>query len=147
MGAVSPAVSATRIEPLQWSSSFELGVKTIDDEHRELFDHVLRLYDAAEQQDLLACAGLASDFLAAAQDHFEKEEAFLERIGYPKTGEHKIFHEQLTSQLREMTTVCHSDAEVTDIWRCYSSVLALLIDDIVRGDSKFKSYLQHNGYS
>lgn len=141
------AVPGGKMKPPKWMPSFELGVKEIDDEHRDLFDCVLRIHATAEQEDLAQCAAFTEKFLAAARRHFEKEEAFLAQVGYPDTVEHKAFHERLMPQIHELKKACDVEADMADIWRCYSGVLTILMDDIIRGDTKFKSYLHEHGYS
>jgi len=135
------------IEPFEWKSSFELGVNAIDDEHRDLFDRAGRLHAVVEQGNMTQCAVIADEILVAAQRHFENEEAFLERVGYPDRSGHKVFHEQLRAQVQELRTLCGAGADMPDVWACYAAVLAFLIDDVVGGDIKFKSYLIEHGYS
>jgi hemerythrin len=80
-----------------WTERFALGIRVLDNEHKQLFDIINSLHDAvhggAEQK---AIGGILDALAAYAESHFEREEGYLESYGYPKFAEHKAEHRRLT---------------------------------------------------
>ncbi|GHV69341.1 hypothetical protein AGMMS49928_11240 [Spirochaetia bacterium] len=77
-----------------WDDSLSIGIKKIDDQHRQLFDAVNNLIDAVEQ-------GRGKDELKKALDfltnytvtHFADEEEIQKQYGYPDFENHHRIHE------------------------------------------------------
>ncbi len=127
---------------LQWTESFELGVEEVDSEHRELFDIALELDQAAQRHDLEKCSTLVDHFIESSKRHFENEEAFLARVGYPDIEVHSKYHKSLVDKAQALKVTCDKEIESERMEKCYVDTINLLLDDIVRGDLSLKSYLQ-----
>ncbi len=127
---------------LQWAESFELGVEEIDSEHREMFNIARDLEQAAQRHDLEKCSTLVDHFIESCKRHFENEEAFLARIGYPDIEVHSKYHKSLVNKAKALKVTCGKEIESERMEKCYLDTINLLLDDIVRGDLSFKSYLQ-----
>jgi len=134
------------MKKLEWSPNFEIGSEEIDDDHRRLVGLVQDIHEAIEKNDLMLCVGLANKFLGELSDHFDREEALLERVGYPNTEGHKKYHASLLAEARELKRLCSEKDGVEKLGECYAAMVAVLVDDIIRGDSMFKSYLEHSGH-
>ena len=132
---------------LAWTSRFELGIEQIDEEHREIFDVVVQIQDSIESHDMVRCSKLVNDFMDKIEQHFAHEESYLARIGYPDAEDHSRYHENLLSKARTLKKVCDSEIEVGRIERCYEETVSLLLDDVIKGDTAFKSYLEHKGHT
>jgi len=66
---------------LEWLEAFEVGIKQIDDDHREILRIMQGIKAAGEKRDHEACAVLLDELLAVSQAHFEREEKSCMRLG------------------------------------------------------------------
>ena len=89
---------------------------------------------------------MVEEFISALQAHFAKEETFLERVGYEDVEKHKQYHQSLLTKAKELKRLCDEEGEGHKIEDCYTEAVDFLIDDVVRGDSAFKSYIQFHGF-
>jgi len=70
---------------IKWTPALAVGVSAIDQQHKELFDHVAKLIDAMKNSDA-AEVGRLMDFLGAyVVEHFRMEEGLMQRYAYPTT--------------------------------------------------------------
>ena len=79
-----------------WDNALDIGVASMNDEHREILDVMNKIYDArAQGRQGAAIDVLVAKLGAVCARHFADEEALMERIGYPGLGSHKHLHAQL----------------------------------------------------
>ncbi len=135
------------MKKLEWLPSFNLGTKEIDDDHRQMFDIVVNIQEAIERDDLDTCAKLVKNFIKTTKLHFGREMDFLARAGYEDVEAHGKYHERLMSQAEKLEKNCYEEIDRGKIVNCYLDLVGLLIDDIVRGDLEFKSFLQEYQFS
>lgn len=84
----------------QLQQDLDLGIESIDNEHREL----VRLFDAfaravksgAPVEDAHV---IVAEAIAVANAHFEHEEELAEETGYPLAEDHKFRHRHLRMQM------------------------------------------------
>ncbi|MEO5336986.1 MAG: bacteriohemerythrin [Magnetospirillum sp. WYHS-4] len=82
---------------MPWSEAFSLGIRVLDNDHRQLFDIINSLHDAVHRQADQKMVGAILDALVSyAESHFEREEGYQERCGYPRRIEHGIEHKRFT---------------------------------------------------
>ena len=126
---------------LMWSASFELGIKSIDDQHKNLFAlaKAVPLGLAARSSTEIAT------FVQAAREHFESEESILLLSGFPELHEHRHYHLSLIRRAGDLTTICDSEENPIKSGEFHDEIISFLLDDIVRGDTAFKSFLQYHG--
>ncbi len=143
MSGGSPALKST--PSLEWSPTFDIGVEEIDAAHRGLFAMANDVRDALERGDRASVRRRVETFVDAMEKHFAEEEQFLARVGYSGTEEHKAYHALVLGEARRLTEASDEDLDNASIDGCYADVLAFLLNDIVRADQQFKSYLDHIG--
>jgi len=81
------------IEKLNWDDSYGLGVRSLDRDHRRLFDAVNALIDEIHQGNRGATVQEMLDLLLEdVVEHFEREERALERVACPQLEEHRMDH-------------------------------------------------------
>ena len=73
-------------EMVKLTSSFKLEYELIDRDHRRLIEIINDVKQVIEDGKPEECETLVPDFVNLAKKHFQSEEAFLKKIGYP-TGD------------------------------------------------------------
>jgi hemerythrin len=80
-------------EFMPWSEGYEIGIKLIDDDHRNLFNIANHLYRSVKGHEGHKSVEVVFEMLTNyVQEHFEREEHLLEEVGYADSEEHKRLH-------------------------------------------------------
>lgn len=130
---------------LDWLETFEVGVRQIDDDHRAILALMRQIETAASEKDFALSDELLDDLLLVSEKHFAREEALLAEFGYPGVDAHRHYHGLLLKRATEAKDVCKGLTARRGFKECCDELFAFLIDDIVNGDFKFKSYLEEKG--
>lgn len=80
-----------------------MGVPELDQQHRELFDAILKLHEAMlnkSSKDIVD--GLIVEFRNMLSHHFNYEENFLKNHGIPATKEHRDDHIRMIYQFEKI---------------------------------------------
>lgn len=94
---------------MSWDASLDIGVEPMNLEHQEILTAMNRVYDAAAQGLRgQAVNDLVANLLAVTLRHFQDEERFMERIGYPDRDRHKQLHARLLAQLHDHAQAIHA---------------------------------------
>lgn len=85
----------------EWRPEFEIGVKTIDKEHRQLFKIINRLFSLKNsgRDGEWTCREGIKFFKTHAITHFADEEAYMAEIGYNKLEQHRRIHEDFSGNM------------------------------------------------
>jgi hemerythrin-like metal-binding protein len=88
---------------LHWDDRYSVGIAAVDHEHRELIELVNTLYDeAVAQRSKDAVLNFFGDLFKAISVHFALEERFMRERGYDQLRGHKIDHERLLDEIRDI---------------------------------------------
>lgn len=131
---------------LVWRDCFDIGVDFIDSEHREILSILRCIGQAVCDGNLCECAKASDTLINAAKEHFRHEEKYLEEVDFPRLAEHKKYHIELLEQAEHVKEICEGDRNKHSLKECFDIMESFLIDDVLRGDIDFKSYLEYNGY-
>lgn len=83
-----------------WNDQFATGIRSIDQQHQQLFESVNRLHEAYVKGDPQPEIQKALDFLLHyTVEHFRAEEDHMERLGYPGFAAHAVEHARLVAQV------------------------------------------------
>jgi hemerythrin len=93
---------------IKWKESYEVGIASIDREHKELFEQINALHSdlhdeqAVEPADGVRCGVIEflADLYTSIETHFLLEERIMRELGYGSYLEHKDDHESLLNELR-----------------------------------------------
>lgn len=79
---------------LAWSTRYELGIESIDNEHKKLFRIINRLFDLEkeEMKSRWVCKEAVKYFKDYSYQHFLDEEAYMESVGYVGYEMHRRIH-------------------------------------------------------
>jgi len=99
-----PSVSAT--PAFQWSDAYVLGVPGIDVQHRGFLEMTNAFLDVASsgRADHEALQAALDELVAYGQNHFQTEEEFMERVGFPEEEKqrHAGLHNDFVFRVSEL---------------------------------------------
>lgn len=125
--------------------TFLTGHNVIDDEHRKIVEAINTVSTAIDAGEFDKCSDLMDDFLNICASHFETEEALLRDLGYPELQQHIVFHRELTLKAKAVRVLCMDLHDSDSFQRCFDEMAALLIEDVIKGDMGFVSFLIDKG--
>lgn len=77
----------------EWEEKFSVGIRSIDDQHKELFKLLDSLLEAMKLgQGLIVASQIIMELESFAIVHFQKEEFFFQRFNYSGAAEHIFEH-------------------------------------------------------
>ncbi|HEX6959881.1 MAG TPA: hemerythrin family protein [Ferrovibrio sp.] len=120
-----------------------IGYGTIDAEHQDIIDFVnsnVRLLRQGPRRDIV---GLFEPLRHLMAHHFRNEEQLMRDTGFPGLIGHRGQHEGLLLRIDDLWRLCAARGRVdlNDAVTCFDSV----IDDILRADLPFKTFLHEQG--
>lgn len=99
---------------LQWTEEMVIGVRQIDEQHRELLEHADALMEAAEggagADELLRLWAFVA---SCASNHFATEERLMARYAYFDAGGHKHEHARILSSLQVLRSALQEQGLTT----------------------------------
>ena len=127
---------------LVWSSQYEIGIAVIDSDHKQLFELVGAIQRLIDDGNLPLARDMIQEFIEVAKNHFAREMELLLRIGFPDRDNHGRYHAALLTKAREIKAQSDNEFGRAEAARLYSELLALLLDDVIRGDMHFKDFIE-----
>jgi len=83
-----------------WKPAYNLGIPIVDEQHRGIVSTINSLcYSIQNKQGGKMLQPVINMVTEYTRIHFEIEEEFLEKCGYPDLENHRILHKELTSAL------------------------------------------------
>jgi len=131
---------------LELVEALKTGHDDIDGDHERIIDTINTITHTANSGGSWdALLSLLDAFLSACEAHFRKEEGILADAGYPGLIEHTAYHDQMLAKARRAHLRC-TQAECPESCRPHiQEMVELMVDDIVRSDMGFASFLQAKG--
>lgn len=104
MSTITSTQKSTHEEPdrymPEWHEDLELGLETIDNEHRELIESYETLYQRMKVgMGYDYCIELLNYLKDYVTTHFQNEELFLEKINYPNLDNHRELHSSFKEEV------------------------------------------------
>ncbi|NRT72732.1 hemerythrin family protein [Clostridium beijerinckii] len=88
---------------VKWKADYELGVKSIDEQHEKLFEIADRAYKLLTNDFILDKYDRITEILGELKEytifHFKSEEEYMLSIGYKKFLSHKVIHEDFIKSI------------------------------------------------
>lgn len=95
---------------IHWKDEYSVGVPAVDHEHEELIDTINKLHDAmqaaADHDHVVEALG---EIYAQISAHFALEEKVMRDAHYRAYPEHKLDHETLLDELRDIMDTVDDD--------------------------------------
>ena len=131
---------------LKLINSFKVGHDDIDDDHAEILNAIKAIINTAKTGGDLSVARSSLDqFVHTCEQHFQNEERILAEAGYPHLAAHRDDHKEMLTKIQSARDGC-INADNHDVCiQNLQDIIGMMIDDIVRSDMTFISYLQTQG--
>jgi len=113
---------------LIWNNALECGIKTIDAQHRNLFEAGNKLLESVHHNPSESHVTLNVQILIEkVKSHFKSEESLLATWKHPLTEDHKDLHNNLLVRANDLLARSKSGTLSSQ------SILDFLVDDLVYG--------------
>jgi hemerythrin len=91
---------------VKWEDKYSLGVESIDEQHKELFQIASRIYELLKNEMILDkydhIMEIIDELKNYTVDHFKDEEEYMKRIGYKKFLSHKVAHTDFLDKMENI---------------------------------------------
>ncbi|MDR2941456.1 MAG: hemerythrin family protein [Treponema sp.] len=125
-----------------WEPSYNLGIPIVDEQHRGIVSTINSLCYAIQYRHgnemLRPVIGMVTEY---TRIHFEIEEDFLKKCGYPNLEDHRKLHEELTNALSHTS---HDSIWNKDPQEFLEFLKKWWINHICKEDRVFSHYLTKN---
>ncbi len=125
----------------EWSDDYLLGHAVLDKEHKYLFNianRVLALHNAEGAKDTLQT--LMFELYEYVKSHFEHEETFMRKIGYPELSTHQSIHSGI---VKSITDILGQSKDLNDLDQNLKHLMeGWIVNHVKQQDMKIKSWQQ-----
>jgi hemerythrin len=126
---------------IEWSPQFEVGIRFMDGQHRQMLDLVNRVIEGADRgmslEDLVA---VLRDLVRLTEHHFHAEETRMAELGADAEA-HRGEHRDLIESLRFFTDRLDADK----VGKCSVFLRDWLLRHIESTDRPFAAFLRERG--
>lgn len=135
---------------LEWNSQYELGIKTIDDQHKELVRITSRLSEllttAVEGEDIYdEMVRIITDIKSYTVEHFSYEEKLFDAFGYEDAEKHKAEHSKLISDVESLDLRALDDDQVAHGKKILNYLITWVFKHISGSDFMYKELFVSKG--
>ncbi|GAB3549956.1 hypothetical protein GCM10027343_32410 [Noviherbaspirillum agri] len=128
-----------------WSDDYAIGIKTIDDQHRWLFDTTDKLHRELQkpQADRAAIQEFLQGLMDYTMNHFIIEEELFERYEYPEAKAHKALHDKFSAAVMDHLMKFEDGADLGN--EVLDLVKNWLVNHIQNVDRKYGAFFEERG--
>jgi len=136
---------------MMWKEKYKIGIPLIDEQHKELFDRVEKFLTALRkdrdwQEKLPEIKKTLSFMQNYVVVHFDAEEAYQKKIGYPDLQQHRLIHKEFTDYVMQCARDFKKEGyPEQSVQQFAGKLLAWLINHVVATDLKMGSYVKEEG--
>jgi len=95
---------------IEWKEEFQLGIASVDYEHRELIELINNLYRSyCAEGSKLTVLDFLGELYARIASHFALEEKLMSDRGYDQRDDHKQDHERLLDEICDFMDAYRDD--------------------------------------
>jgi len=127
---------------LEWAAEYDVGVESIDNQHRLLTQHINEIHDNLRDKDPSEILRVSFDKLAFhTSEHFRHEEDLSETTNYPGAAHHARKHRELEELLQRFGLVLGRVDGPTAIADQLTFLQLWLLDHIQKEDKALAEHL------
>ncbi|ADY54831.1 hemerythrin-like metal-binding protein [Syntrophobotulus glycolicus DSM 8271] len=121
-----------------------VNVKTIDDQHRKLFEAVEEFHTSCKSAKGKEQIPALFDFLAGYTiNHFKNEENYMDKFSYPEVADHKKQHKDFIDKITSLeSTVKDGQVPLPTLIEINGFLTKWLINHISKTDKKLGAFLK-----
>jgi hemerythrin len=130
--------------PVEWTQDLAVGVKIIDEQHKEIFRRVDALLEACKAGKGKQAVGGMLTFLGDyIVEHFTAEEAIQRQYSYPSYKSHKQEHERFIQSVEELKKKFEEEGpSLMTVLETNRTVVDWLVKHIKKVDMDLGAYLK-----
>lgn len=88
---------------ISWTPNLSVNVPAIDEQHKRLVQMINDLHDAmGKGKGKEVLSPLLSKLIDYTVVHFQSEEAFMRKCGFPGVAQHQLLHQELTEKVKKL---------------------------------------------
>ncbi|MCX7745281.1 MAG: bacteriohemerythrin [Clostridia bacterium] len=132
---------------IEWKESYAVGVKAIDEQHKELFAKVNQLFEACNhgkgREEINNTIKFLEEYVVV---HFNAEQELMNKNSYPAFEEHKSQHQQFIKNFSELKSKIELEgATIHTVMLLNRSVVDWLVKHIGNSDKALGKFLGDKG--
>lgn len=128
-----------------WNDSYSVKVKSVDDQHKKLFDIINELYDGISKgSNKEAMQKVLSGLKSYTITHFSYEERLLKQANYPDFENHKKIHDDFIKKVNEFQEK-YSSGKLLLTLEVSGFIKTWLTEHIMKTDKQYSAYLNNSG--
>lgn len=127
---------------IEWTGNLSVGIASIDDQHKTLFDKANQLFEAGKKNQAKEFISELLDFLQDyTKKHFADEEAYMRSINYPGYDSQRKMHEGFIAEVDNLKKeYIESGCNIMIILNANQMVVDWLLKHISSEDKKIGDY-------
>ncbi len=133
------------MEPIVWSDRFSVGVKKLDNQHKQLISLLNKIIRSPNAQ---TSSETISDILTAmtryAREHFQLEESLMEKYHYSQLDQHKKTHASFFNNIAKLSLATMKNDNIVPL-QLLEYLNHWLQRHILEEDMLYKPFLAHKG--
>jgi len=127
---------------IKWNSTYELGIKEVDEQHMKLVDIINDFYNAfATAQAHEKIGGIIDELVNYTVFHFTSEEEIFSNSNYPDTEKHKEKHKEFVDEMKRYHQEV-KDGNMTTTYDLMTFLRDWLIKHIMGTDRTYLPYVK-----
>ena len=140
------AISETDVPDLiRWDASIEMGIRTVDTQHRRLVDLINSLNRAMKlRKGRQAMTTVFAELIDYTKQHFGDEEKLMRQYGYDGLGEQEAQHKHFVSKMKELHQQVESGNSIITM-DLMNFLKDWLVKHIKGTDKKYQAFFKSKG--
>ena len=129
----------------EWKEEYSVGIKEIDDQHKQLVATIERLsqaINAGHAKEILN--DILDTLVQYAVNHFQTEEKYFDQFGYEFSDEHKKLHSEFKEKVSDFILKAKSD-QIKVSFDLIDFLEDWLLDHLVSADQKYVKCFKEHG--
>jgi len=134
-----------RSDFIKWDKKYEIGINTIDNQHKKLVGIINELYSSFGVTDNSKMLHkVLNQLMQYTEYHFGEEEKYFTQTEYPETKEHLSQHRKFIKKVKAFA-IDIENGEFSVSFDMLEFLKKWLVDHISKSDKKYVEHLQKNG--
>ena len=134
---------------LNWDMTLDIGIESIDNQHKELFSRLdqllISIEDGKGNDEVIKTLDFLEEYVVK---HFNEEEEIQNKINYPLSNIQHIQHEEFKSDLKEFRNIFETQGtSISLALNIQQKLVYWLKNHIINLDKDLGDFLIENGYN